>query len=203
MDIHRKTRFILASQSENRQRLFRDAGLIFEISVSRIDEHTIKESLLSEGASARDIADVLAESKALRVSRKNPEALVIGSDQVLEFEGALISKPTSIANAKAQLLSFRGKQHNLFSAAVIAKDGTPIWRHISQAKMSVRNFSEKFLDEYLERIGYDVMTTVGGYKIEEEGVRLFSRIEGDYFAILGLPLLELINYLTDAGELTK
>lgn len=192
---------ILASQSEIRQNLLRNAGVPFDVIVPRLDEDAIKQALLSEGAKPRDVADALAEGKAVKVSAKHPEALVIGSDQVLDFDGTLLSKPRDIDDARAQLLGLRGKRHSLLSAAVLCHQGRPVWRHVGQVRLTMREFSDAFLDAYLPRNWDSIRWSVGGYKLEEEGVRLFSRIEGDYFNVLGLPLMEILAYLSASGDL--
>ena len=127
--------------------------------------------------------------------------MVLGCDQVLDLDGELVSKPETPAQARAQLLAMRGCRHELLSAAVICEDGAPIWRHIGTARLTVRKFSDAWLDGYLERNWRDIAESVGAYKLESEGVRLFSRIEGDYFTILGLPLLDLLSFLTLRGDL--
>jgi septum formation protein len=195
------THIVLASGSAIRRQILANAGVTFETSVARIDEDSVKSALLSEGASPRDIADALAEMKAARVSVRLSGAWVIGSDQVLDCDGQLFSKPANMAEARAQLLALRGRTHRLLSAAVIVKDGTPQWRHVGIARLTMREFSETYLDDYLARLGDGALATVGGYKLEEEGVRLFSRIEGDYFTVLGMPLIELLGYLTSRGVL--
>jgi septum formation protein len=194
---------ILASGSAIRRQLLVNAHVPFEVVVARIDEEAVKASLVVDQAKPRDIADVLAEMKALRVSSKHPDAWVIGSDQVADFDGGLLSKPISIAQAREQLCLLRGQMHKLFSASVIARDGQIQWRHVGQARLWMRDFSDEWLDQYLSRMGDDAMATVGAYKLEEEGVRLFSRIEGDYFSVLGMPLLEILNHLTTIGALPK
>lgn len=157
--------------------------------------------MLSEGASPRDLADALAEMKALRVSEKRPEALVIGCDQVLDLGGQVLTKPTTREDAAAQLRALRGKRHSLLSAVVICDAGKPIWRHIGQVRLMVRDFSDVWLEGYLDRNWPDIAESVGAYKLEKEGVRLFSRVEGDYFTVLGLPLLDLLSYLSLRGDI--
>ncbi|MEL6642614.1 MAG: nucleoside triphosphate pyrophosphatase [Pseudomonadota bacterium] len=196
-----RTRLILASASEIRAQLLRNAGVDFSVETARVDEEMIKESLLAEGVSPRDIADALAEAKAARVSAKHPGHLVIGSDQVLEFEGAILSKPTSPAEALDQLERMSGKRHMLWSAAVIFDEGKPIWRHIGQVRMQMRVLSDAYRQSYVDRNWESIRHSVGGYKLEEEGVRLFSRVDGSTFDVLGFPLLEVLSYLGLRGEI--
>lgn len=192
---------ILASGSEIRRQLLSNAGVPFTVQKARVDEIMIRESLEAEQAKPRDIADTLAEMKALKVSEKNPGAMVLGCDQVLELDGKILSKPRDLEEARAQLLALRGQRHMLLSAAVICEDGKPIWRHIGQVRLRMRSFSDAYLDDYLTRNWPGIGDSVGGYKLEEEGIRLFSRVDGDYFNVLGLPLLELLAYLTVRGDI--
>lgn len=194
-------RIILASGSKTRQDLLHNAGVDFDVMVAKIDEDAIRQSLEAESATPRDIADALAEFKAQKVATKLPDALVIGCDQTLDFGGRVLSKPTSIDEARAQLQAMRGKQHTLYSAAVIYEDGRPIWRHVGKVQMEIHDFSDTYLDSYLARNWDSIQHSVGAYKLEEEGARLFSRITGDYFVVLGLPLLEMLTYLSNRGLL--
>jgi septum formation protein len=196
-----KEDLILASGSEIRASLLRSAGLNVASEPARIDEDMIRESLLAEGATPRDIADTLAEAKAQKVSGRHPSGLVLGCDQVLAFKGAIFSKPASREEARGQLVSLRGETHQLLSAAVIYEEGKPVWRHVGTARLTMRAFSDAYLDAYLDRNWPDVGSSVGGYKLEKEGVRLFARIEGSHFTILGLPMLELLNFLSVRGTI--
>jgi len=192
---------ILASKSRTRQQLLQNAGLSIEVETPRVDEEMIRDGMLAEQHTPRDIADALAEAKATRISRKTPGAMVLGCDQVLDLAGDLLSKPASPEHARAQLLAMRGRRHDLLSAAVICEDGASIWRHIGTARLTVRDFSDAWLDGYIARNWPEIADSVGAYKLEAEGVRLFSRIEGDYFTIMGLPLLPLLGFLTLRGDL--
>jgi len=192
---------VLASGSEIRATLLRNAGLEIEIHRPRVDEATVKQALIGEGAPPRDIADALAELKARKVSEKTPGALVIGCDQVLEFDGALLSKPESPEAALDQLKAMRGRRHRLLSAAVICRDGHPEWRHVGQVRLTMRQASDTYLDAYVARNWDSIRHAVGAYKLEEEGVCLFTAIDGDYFTVLGMPLLELLNFLMLRGAI--
>ena len=192
---------VLASGSETRAQLLANAGLDFTVSVARVDEHAVRASLLSEGASPRDIADTLAELKAQRVAVRHPEALVIGCDQILALGRDIFSKPQTPADALSQLQSLRGQKHQLLSAAVIYGEGKPLWRHVGTVRLHMRDASDAYLTDYIDRNWDSIRESVGAYKLEEEGVRLFTRIEGDYFNVLGLPLLDLLSYLTRRGTL--
>lgn len=191
------SRLILASGSEIRQTLLRNAGVPFEVVVARLDEEAVKDALVSEGAAPRDIADALAEGKARKVSLKHPDAMVIGCDQVLSFKGQLISKAAGVEEARALLRQMRGERHNLLSAAVIYEAGEPKWRHVGEVRLTMNKLSDAYLDDYLARNWESVRHAVGCYKLEEEGPRLFSRIDGEYFNVLGLPLLQLLSYLAE------
>ncbi|WP_170334310.1 Maf family protein [Ruegeria arenilitoris] len=194
---------ILASGSSIRAQLLENAGVPFSVQVARLDEDTMKRALLAEGAPPRDIADALAEMKARKVSDKTPGAMVLGCDQVLDFEGQLLSKPETPEDALAQLKAMRGKRHMLFSAAVIYQDGEPIWRHVGQVRLRMRMSSDAYLRDYIDRNWDSIRHAVGAYKLEEEGVRLFATIDGDYFNVLGMPLLELLNFLAVKGVIDQ
>jgi septum formation protein len=190
---------LLASSSAIRLHLLQQAGIETTAMPARIDEETIRQSLESEQAKPQDIADALAEMKARKLAEKHPEALVLGCDQLLAFNDKIYAKAESIADARSQLQAFRGQTHTLISALVLYDAGKPIWRHISTAKLTMRNASDTYIDAYLARNWHSIQHAVGGYKLEEEGIRLFTAIDGDYFTILGLPLLPLISYLGTRG----
>lgn len=194
-----QTRIILASGSSIRAQLLRNAGLDIEVSVARIDEEMVKASLLAEGAPPRDVADTLADMKARKIADKNTDAMVIGCDQVLSFRNMLLSKPTSPEDAGQQLRAMRGEQHVLLSAAVVYHEGKPVWRHVGQVRLRMRDVSDAYLDGYISRNWDDIRHSVGAYQLEGEGVRLFHSISGDYFHVLGLPLLEVLAFLTLRG----
>jgi len=195
------TQIILASASNIRKALLTKAGVPFTALPARIDEDAIKAALLAEDATPRDVADALAEFKARKIGEKHPGATVIGSDQVLEFQGGILSKPTTKDEAAEQLRMLRGKQHKLLSAVVVYSGTEPVWRYVGQVRLLMRDISDDYLAAYLDRNWPGIGDSVGGYKLEEEGARLFSRVEGDYFTVLGLPLLELIGFLTQKGEI--
>jgi septum formation protein len=188
----------LASKSHARRSLLSGAGLEFDARTAPVDEEAVKLSLRAEGLSGFEQADALAEMKAVKVSAKTP-GLVIGADQMLILEDAVFDKPDGLEGARAHLLALRGKTHTLATACVIADAGRPIWRVMTLPKLTMRNFSDAFLDAYLEQVGEAVCSSVGAYQLEGLGAQLFSRIEGDYFSILGLPLLELLDFLRTRG----
>lgn len=190
---------VLASGSAIRRDLLKNAGLTFEQIIPRIDEQSLKEAMQSEAAPARDIADALAEMKARKVADKQPDAMVIGCDQVLSFDGKILSKPVDPDDARAQLRAMRNNRHSLLSAAVIYHEGQPVWRHIGHVRLRMRDMSDGFIGGYVERNWDQIRHTVGAYQLESEGVRLFHSIEGDYFHVLGMPLLEILAFLTLRG----
>lgn len=193
--------FILASGSEIRAQLLRQAGIAHEVMPARIDEEMITAALQAEAAKPRDIADTLAEMKARKVSEKQPGALVLGCDQVLAHRDEMLHKPRDRDEAVAQLQRLSDDRHELLSAAVLYEDGKPLWRHVGQVRLRMRALSDAYIEDYVDRNWESIRHAVGCYKLEEEGVRLFTRIEGDYFHVLGMPFLELLNYLTLRGDL--
>ncbi|EYD74157.1 Septum formation protein Maf [Rubellimicrobium mesophilum DSM 19309] len=192
---------VLASGSATRAAMLRAAGVPFEVVVARVDEETFTAGLLAEGASARDIADALAEMKAARISPRRPEAFVLGCDQTLSCDGELFSKPATPEEARKQLRSLMGRTHKLHSAAVIYQHEQPVWREVTEAKLTMGRMSDEWVDGYLGRNWESVRHSAGAYRIEEEGVRLFTKVEGDHFTILGLPLLPLLSFLTLRGTI--
>lgn len=195
------TRLILASGSAIRADLLRRASLAVEVIPARVDEDAIKSAFLAEQAKPRDIADALAEAKARKVAARHPDRMVLGCDQVLDFQGTLFSKPETPEDARDQLRRMRGKRHMLLSAAVIYDNAKPVWRHVGTVRLHMRDLSDAYIDDYISRNWESIRHAVGAYKLEEEGPRLFTRIEGDHFNVLGLPLLEILSYLTLRGTL--
>jgi septum formation protein len=195
------TQIILASKSPARTAVLKAAGVPFETHVAGVDEGAVKAGLLAEGQGPREVADALAELKAVKVSRARPGALVIGADQTLDLEGALYDKVETLSEARERLQMLRGRTHKLHSAVVVARDGAAIWREVPPARLTMRDFSDAFIDGYLAARGEDILSSVGCYQLENEGVQLFSRIEGDYFTILGLPLMGLFDFLRLHGAL--
>jgi septum formation protein len=189
---------VLASGSMARRQMLEAAGLVFEVDVPRIDEDSAKASLRAQGVKPRDQASALAELKAISVSHRRPE-FVIGADQMLALETETLDKPKSNEEARGHLLQLRGRTHELITAAVVAKEGAIIWRHIDTPRLRMRAFSDAFLDDYLSCAGEATLKSVGAYQIEGLGAQLFERIEGDYFSVLGLPLLPLLAFLREHG----
>ncbi|MGQ0531591.1 MAG: Maf family nucleotide pyrophosphatase [Caulobacteraceae bacterium] len=189
---------VLASASAARRQILEAVGLAFEIEAPRVDEEAAKASLRAEGLKPLDQADALAELKALSVSRKRA-GFVIGADQILAIGGEVFDKPKDAAEAREHLLRLRDQTHELVTAAVIAREGAIIWRHIDTPKLKMRAFSDAFLDDYLSRAGDRVLRSVGAYQLEGLGAQLFERVEGDYFSVLGLPLLPLLAFLREHG----
>jgi septum formation protein len=189
---------ILASASPSRRQLLANAGLVFAIEPSGVDEEEITRSLGSRAA-PQELASTLAEMKAVRVSSRHPEAMVIGADSTLACNGRLFDKPPDVAAARKQLQSLRGQTHELFSSVVVARGGVRLWHWSERARLTMRSMSDGFIDAYLARAGDDVLSSVGAYQLEALGAHLFSRVDGDYFTILGLPLLPLLSFLAGHG----
>jgi septum formation protein len=186
---------ILASGSAFRKQLMHQAGLSFDVIPARIDERAIEEPLYNGGASVEQIADALAIAKASEVSHRSPGKYVVGSDQIMSMRGEIFHKSKTLEQARTQLLTMRGKTHRLSSAVSIVKNGETLWTHVATADMTFREYSEDFLDSYIERAGDAVLLSVGAYQFEGLGQQLFEKIEGDFFTILGLPMLPLLAAL--------
>lgn len=194
---------VLASASRTRAGMLERAGVAVTCDAAAVDEEEVKRSLRADGAPVEAVAEALAGMKAHRVARRHPDALVIGADQMLECEGAWFDKPDGRAAARAQLLALRDRTHRLVSAAVVVRNGERLWHATAAATLRVRPFSDRFLDAYLDTVGDAVLHSVGAYQIEGMGVQLFSRVEGDVFTILGLPLLPMLGFLRAHGVVTE
>jgi len=190
---------VLASISMSRRMLLEGAGIEFTAVAPGVDEAAVKAQF--PDADAASLATVLADRKALAVSIRTPGALVIGGDSTLACEGHLFDKPVDLTAAREQLRSLRGRVHELLSAVSVARDGVVAWRHVASAQLTMRSFSDDFLARYITVSGDALTTSVGAYRLEGLGAQLFERIEGDYFTILGLPLLPLLGWLRTAGVL--
>ena len=186
---------VLASSSETRSSLLKNAGIRHKLVAPLIDEEAITAALLQDEIPPRDVADTLADMKAKKIGIRFPCSLIIGCDQVLVFKNKLYSKPKTRTDMKLQLNSMKGKSHELLSAAVIYRQGLPIWRHIGKTRVTLRERSKNFIDAYVRDNWETTKSCVGGYKIETNGVQLVEKIEGDFFNILGMPLLEILNFL--------
>ena len=192
----------LASKSSARTAVLKGAGVPFETAVSGVDEDEVKVRMLARGGTPREVADALAELKALAVSRDRP-GLVIGADQTLEFDGRLYDKAETVDEARERLKLLRGRPHALHSAVVLAREGQPIWRETVTATLTMRTFSDEFLESYLQAEGAAALGSVGCYRLESLGAQLFAEIDGDYFTILGLPLMGLLERLREEGAVAR
>lgn len=190
---------ILASASPSRAAVLRQAGLSAPAEPAQVDEAEVKAALRAEGASVQDVATALAELKAQKVSRRRPGAFVIGADQMLDCDGDWLDKPADLAQAAAHLRLLSAKTHRLVSAVCVVSDGTRLWHHVGMASLTMRPLSEAFIADYLAAVGADALTSVGAYRLEGPGAQLFARIEGDYFTVLGLPLLPLLDFMRNHG----
>jgi septum formation protein len=194
------TPLTLASKSAARASVLSAAGVKFETVGAGVDEGAAKRELLAKGAGPREVADALAELKAVKASHGRA-GLVIGADQTLDFNGRLFDKAESLREARERLRMLRGHPHKLHSAVVLAKDGAVVWREVPAATLTMRDFSDDFLEAYLARHGEGLLDPVGCYRLEDDGAQLFARIDGDYFSILGLPLMGLLDQLRRHGAL--
>ena len=190
-------RLILASRSAARRAMLTDAGVVFAVEDAGVDEDAVKVAMA--GAAPTDLAVELAMAKALAVSRRDPDAWVLGADQVLAFDGGLVSKAASLVEARARLAAMRGRNHQLLSGAALAHDGAVVWSGVDTVEMRMRPFSDAFLDAYLAAEGESLLACVGSYRLEGLGAQLFEAVEGDYFTVLGLPLWPVMAELRRAG----
>jgi len=192
-------RVVLASTSPTRAALLEAAGVSFTVQPAAIDENDIKAGLEAAGTAPADLAGALADAKATSLAA--PQALVIGADQTMEVEGACLHKPTDLVAARRQLQGLRGRSHQLHSAVALARDGGVVWRRAETARLTMRPFSDAFLEHYLARHGESLLGSVGGYRLEDDGAQLFASVDGDYFTILGLPRVPLLQALREQGAL--
>ncbi|MCK5274591.1 MAG: Maf family protein [Alphaproteobacteria bacterium] len=194
---------VLASGSRPRARMLANAGVPFTASAASVDEEAIKASMQATGADVADVAELLAATKAQQVSRNHENSLVIGADQMLACDGEWFDKPANPLAARNQMEKLRGRTHELISAVCVVRDGDVLWHHIERARITMRPFSDAFTDQYIDKMGENISATVGGYELEGLGVQMFSHIEGDYFTILGMPLLPLLDFLRGHGVIPE
>jgi septum formation protein len=196
------TQLILASTSVTRRQMLENAGITFESRSPMVDEDALKAEFSAKGFDARAMADALAEAKAIQLSVENPTKLVVGADQILATDDdGMLNKAETPESACAQLKQLSGRGHRLMSAVVVAAAGVPVWRHVGVVRLSMRPLSDGFIKDYVARHWQDIRHSVGCYQIEGPGAQLFTRVEGDHFDILGLPLLPLLGFLRERGAL--
>lgn len=194
---------VLASASASRRALLTNAGVPIEVAPARIDEDEVKNALRAEGAAAAQAAETLAELKAQRASGQRPGRLVVGADQILTCEGAWFDKPRGRAEAAEHLARLSGHRHTLVTSAVVVRDRTRLWHHTAEAQLTMRPLETAFIDLYLDAVGEDACASVGAYQLEGLGAQFFTHIDGDFFTILGLPLLPLLAFLREHGVLAR
>ncbi len=194
---------VLASQSPARAALLRNTGLDFIIDPAHIDERAVEKPLLEADFPPADIAQILADTKAAAVSERHPGLWVIGADQVLAFKGERLTKPESMEAARRQLLALRAETHTLHAGLSLCRDGEILWRHQAAARMTMRDYTPHFIGRYLAKVGETALQSVGAYQLEGPGIQLFAAVDGDYFTVLGLPLLPLLDQLRRYGAIDQ
>lgn len=192
---------ILGSGSAFRRRLLDNAGVEVEVVRPRIDERAVEQSVGGSGVTPAELAEILAEAKAVEVSGRCPGRLVLGCDQTMSFEDGVFHKAPDMETARRNLLALSGRTHELDSAVVLARDGEVLWRHVGKARLTMRRLEPAFVGRYLANVGEAALQSVGGYQIEGEGIQLFEKIDGDHFVIVGLPLLPLLAELRSMGAI--
>lgn len=192
---------VLASGSVFRKKMLEDAGLAIEAVKPQIDERAVEAAVANSGVGPEDLALILAEAKALEVSQNRPGALVIGTDQTLSMGDEVLHKPRDMEEARRRLLALSGRTHQLNSAVVLVRDGETLWRDVSIAQLTMRDLDPAFIGRHLAKVGDKALASVGAYQVEGEGIQLFEKIEGDYFTIVGLPLLPLLAALRELGAI--
>ena len=192
---------ILGSGSRFRREMLENAGLTVEVDRPRIDERAVERSVEGTGVTPADLAAILAEAKAAEVGARHPGRLVIGCDQTMALEDRTFHKPRDMEDARRHLLALSGRTHELNSAVVLARGDEVIWRHVSVARLTMRDLDPAFIGRHLARVGQKALESVGAYQIEGEGIQLFERVEGDHFTIVGLPLLPLLAELRRLGAI--
>ncbi|WP_144865940.1 Maf-like protein [Mesorhizobium sp. J18] len=195
------TDIILASSSPFRRKLLENAGLEFRTVSPEIDERAVQATLEGSDITPDDVALILGEAKARDVSERNPEAWVIGSDQTLSLGDRIFHKPADMEEARRHLLALSGKTHQLNSAVIIARKGEAVWRHVGIAHLTMRNLDPGFIGRHLAAVGEKALSSVGAYQVEGQGIQLFEKIDGDYFTIVGLPMLPLLAALREMGAI--